>query len=249
MEAKDLVLEINPELLEGNENNFQIGNVKFIVTPPIDEDYWQFRVKVHDDQAIVGFPKIMTTGIGFAKEDEWNLNLPYKNSKAEEIFEWIKKNKRYASIPDELCIKAIKMIQKAAKEMEKVEREMENVIARSVVPALFEEDGKELSKKEFKERCYVQRASRCARYVTGEMSKVRKFCLYFDQGGRDYFGYNFKVKMYARTTTEALERFHSMLRRYALGEENPAAEWNDEEFYVSLPEEGKITGFKIALSF
>lgn len=249
MEAKDLVLEINPELLEGDENNFQIGNMKFIVTPPLDEDYWQFRVKVHDDQAIVGFPKMMTIGIGFAKEDNWNLNLPYKNTRAEDLYEYIKANKRYASIPDELCIKAIKMIQKVAGEMEKMERESENIIARSVVPALFDEDGKELSKKEFKERCYIQRASRCARYEGGVKSNVRKFCLYFDLEGRDNFGYTFKARMYARTQTEALQRFHSMIRRYALGESEPANEWNQEEFAVSLPEENKITGFKIALSF
>lgn len=249
MEAKDLKLEVSSKFIDGEENNFQVGNVKFVVTPPLDEDYWQFRVKVDDDQAIVGFPKFHTIGIGFAKEDDWNTNLPH-SYKAETIFEHIKKNKRYASIPDELCIKAIKMIQKVAKEMEKAEREAENIIARKVVPALFEEDGKELSKKEFAERCHVQRANKRARYAdSGALAPVRKFCLYFDMGGRDHFGYTFKAKMYARTQTEALQRFHSMIRRYALGESEPANDWNNEEFYVSLPEENKITGFKIALSF
>ena len=48
-----------------------------LITPPINEDYWAYRVKLNDRQAVVGFPKFGTIGIGFAVEDDWNTNLPY----------------------------------------------------------------------------------------------------------------------------------------------------------------------------
>jgi hypothetical protein len=49
-----------------------------LLTPPIGEDYWEYRVVVADGQAVVGFPKFTTIGIGFAVEDyDWNTNLPY----------------------------------------------------------------------------------------------------------------------------------------------------------------------------
>lgn len=94
-----------------------IGNI--IVTPPINEDYWLFRVKLHKDQAILGFPKFFTIGIGFALEDDWNTNLPYP-SEAEHICDHIWHNKKYKEITREQVIKAIKMIQKASAEMEKI---------------------------------------------------------------------------------------------------------------------------------
>jgi len=48
-----------------------------MMTPPINDEWWLFRVKLSDEQAVVGFPKFGTIGIGFAKEDDWNTNLPY----------------------------------------------------------------------------------------------------------------------------------------------------------------------------
>ena len=88
-----------------------VGNLMF--TPPIDDDYWRWRVVVGDGQAIVGFPKFATIGIGFAVEDDWNTNLPYTQS-AEAIFEHIKHNKGDDAIPDERCLTAIRMVQEAA---------------------------------------------------------------------------------------------------------------------------------------
>jgi hypothetical protein len=35
-----------------------------MLTPLIDEDYWAYRVQLSDEQAIVGFPKFGTVGIG-----------------------------------------------------------------------------------------------------------------------------------------------------------------------------------------
>lgn len=84
-------------------------------TPGIGEDYWVYRVKLSDTQAIVGFPKFNTVGIGFAVEDEdWNSNLPYTCS-AEHIYDHIAENKGDESITREDCLEAIRMVQAAVK--------------------------------------------------------------------------------------------------------------------------------------
>lgn len=88
---------------------------RMMMTPPIDEDYWLFRVKLYKDQALLAFPKFMTFGIGFAKEDDWNTNLPYQ-VETEDIYEHIKHNKKYDEIGKEEIIEAIKLLQKACKE-------------------------------------------------------------------------------------------------------------------------------------
>lgn len=92
------------------------GSTIVMVTPPIDEDYWSYRVKLGDNgQAIVGFPKFSTIGIGFAIEEDWNSNLPYPVD-AEQIFEHIAHNKGDDSISDADCIEAIRLIQAAVRE-------------------------------------------------------------------------------------------------------------------------------------
>lgn len=85
-----------------------------VMTPPIDEDYWIYRVKVSETQAIVGFPKFFTVGIGFAQEEDWNTNLPWTCT-SEEIYNHIKHNKGDDSITREDCIAAIEMIQFAVR--------------------------------------------------------------------------------------------------------------------------------------
>ncbi|WP_280320072.1 hypothetical protein [Nocardia wallacei] len=82
------------------------------VTPPLDEDYWAYRVRLSERQAIVGFPKFFTVGIGFAQEEDWNTNLPY-TSAAEEIFEHIRHNKGDDSIADDDVRSAIRLVQEA----------------------------------------------------------------------------------------------------------------------------------------
>lgn len=87
-----------------------------MITPPLGDDNWHFRVKVSEGQAVVAFHKFGTLGIGFAVEEEdWNTNLPY-SCDTMELWNHIKKNKGNDSIPDERCIEAIKMLQAACKE-------------------------------------------------------------------------------------------------------------------------------------
>ena len=62
------------------------------ITPAIGEDYWAYRVRLSEAQAIVGFPKFFTVGIGFAQEEDWNTNLPYTCG-TEEIYDHIAHNK------------------------------------------------------------------------------------------------------------------------------------------------------------
>lgn len=113
----NLQLEINektPDIkrLAAECNLVTPSGSPLMVTPPINEDFWIFRVKVSEHQAIVGFPKFMTIGIGFAVEDDdWNTNLPY-TSDAEELYEHIKGNKGSEPTKED-CIAAIKMIQDA----------------------------------------------------------------------------------------------------------------------------------------
>lgn len=83
-----------------------------MLTPPIGDDYWAYRVRVGDGQAIVAFPKFFTVGIGFAKEEDWNTNLPWTCG-AQEIYDHIKHNKGVESVSDEDCLQAIRMIQEA----------------------------------------------------------------------------------------------------------------------------------------
>ncbi len=104
-----LQLERNSIFFDGESNNM------ILITPPIDEDFWKYRVKLYKDQAVVGFPKFNTIGIGFAIEDDWNTNLPY-TSEASEIVSHIWHNREYVSIKKSQVIKAIKLIQDAVKE-------------------------------------------------------------------------------------------------------------------------------------
>ncbi len=84
----------------------------FLVTPPIQEDYWVYRVPLSEKQAIVAFPKFGTIGIGFQQEEDWNTNLPY-TCKAKEIYSHIAHNKGSKTITKKDCILAIEMIQEA----------------------------------------------------------------------------------------------------------------------------------------
>lgn len=112
----DLKLEINSEFAGTNTDITIPGVATLMLTPPLDEDYWMFRVKLAQDQAILGFPKFSTIGIGFAQEEDWNTNLPY-TCPAEQIYSHIAHNKKYDEITDEQCLAAIKMIQDAANGM------------------------------------------------------------------------------------------------------------------------------------
>jgi hypothetical protein len=111
---RQLILETNAQSLQGNEL-ISVGPVGIMITPPIDEDYWLYRVQLWKDQAIVAFPKFNTIGIGFAQEEDWNTNFPYTQD-AQAVYEHIKHNKKYDEIPDWECREAIKLIQEAIRE-------------------------------------------------------------------------------------------------------------------------------------
>lgn len=84
----------------------------FLITPPLDEDYYLARVKLGNN-AIQCFPKFTTIGIGFAREEDWNTNLPYTSS-AETIWEHIKHNKGDKSVTKKQGIEAIRLLQEYA---------------------------------------------------------------------------------------------------------------------------------------
>lgn len=85
-----------------------------MMTPPIDEGYWYWRVKLgRRGQAILGFPKFNTIGIGFAEEEDWNTNLPFSIA-AKRIYKHIHHNKG-RGITHEDCLAAIEMVREAAR--------------------------------------------------------------------------------------------------------------------------------------
>jgi len=107
MSKQSLVLEIRNQ----DDKTVHLGPV--MITPAIGEDYWEYRVRLSETQAIVGFPKFSTIGIGFAQEEDWNTNLPY-TCEAEEIYGHIEHNKGDNSIARDDCIAAIRLVQAAA---------------------------------------------------------------------------------------------------------------------------------------
>lgn len=112
MTDTELVLQVNERRLP-DQPTYADGRV--MLTPPIDENYWLFRVPVSDKQAIVAFPKFATIGVGFQHEEDWNTNLPCK-CEPKEIFKHIAHNKGDDTIPDDVCIKAIEMVCAAGRE-------------------------------------------------------------------------------------------------------------------------------------
>ena len=105
-----LILEVNPKFVKAN-TEFKVGTSIVSITPPLDENYWVYRVKLSKNQSIVGFPKFLTIAIGFSQEEEdWNTNLP-ASVEANEIYDHIECNKGDEKIRKEDCIKAIQMIQ------------------------------------------------------------------------------------------------------------------------------------------
>lgn len=105
--------ELKLERREQTDCTPRIGRA--ILTPAIDEDYWAYRVRLSAEQAVVGFPKFGTIGIGFAVEEDWNSNLPYRVD-TEEIFQHIKHNKGDEAIADDDVRAAIELIRQAARE-------------------------------------------------------------------------------------------------------------------------------------
>lgn len=110
----NLVLESKAQV------NKTLETTNIILAPLVNEDYWLFRVKVSETQAVVGFPKFSTIGIGFAREDEdWNTNLPY-GCGTNMIVHHIRRNND-EGISKEVIHDAIVLIQDAARELMRTE--------------------------------------------------------------------------------------------------------------------------------
>lgn len=115
MKKRKLVVEVNAKFTPVRDTIVKADGGVVIFTPPINEDFWLYRVKLKHGQAILAFPKFGMIGCGFAKEIDWNTNLPI-DCPAEEIFAHIKHNKRYKDISSGSCIEAIKLIQEVVRE-------------------------------------------------------------------------------------------------------------------------------------
>lgn len=103
-------MELALEVRDQENHTPVIGQM--MLTPALGEGYWAYRVALTPRQAIIGFPKFSTVGIGFAVEEDWNTNLPYTCTTAE-IFGHIAHNKGDDLISDEDCVRAIEMIRGA----------------------------------------------------------------------------------------------------------------------------------------
>jgi len=110
----NLTVEFNQSFVKAT-STFKHAAGIIAVTPPIDENYWLFRVHLHKDQYVQAFPKFFTLGIGFALEDDWNTNLPY-SSDGETIYNHIEHNKKYKQITKEQAIEAITKLSAACAE-------------------------------------------------------------------------------------------------------------------------------------
>lgn len=103
------ILEINLDFSPDRMTQALEKIGKISMTPPISKNYWLYRIKLTKKQSILAFPKFGTIGIGFAREKDWNRNLPYTCG-AEQIYKHIKYNKLDAKKRD--CVIAIESIQK-----------------------------------------------------------------------------------------------------------------------------------------
>lgn len=104
-------------ILERKEQDGSSGSLAgglVMMTPAINENYWAYRVRLSEGQAIVGFPKFSTIGIGFAVETDWNTNLPY-TCDAQEIYDHIKHNAG-GPLEPATVIAAIELVQTAVME-------------------------------------------------------------------------------------------------------------------------------------
>lgn len=109
-----LILQINRSKLP-TEAVDGLAKQGLLITPPLNEDFWVYRVAVSKKQAIVAFPKFGVIGCGFQVEKDWNTNLPIGQG-AEELYDHISHNRRAGgdNPPKQRCLDAIRLIQAAA---------------------------------------------------------------------------------------------------------------------------------------
>jgi hypothetical protein len=119
--TNEMTVEFNSKFQKDNDE-FIINDTKIMITPKLDKDYWIFRVRLHEDQSVIAFPKFSTIGIGFAiEESDWNTNLP-ASINAESICDHIWENHKYESITKEMVVNAIKMLQPHCKRFLKAKK-------------------------------------------------------------------------------------------------------------------------------
>lgn len=111
----ELVLERRRQAADPSVAGVTPGGVAVMVGGPGGDEEWSYRVVLSPVQAIIGFRKFFTIGIGFLVEDEWNTNSPYSMD-ARAILDHIRCNKGDDAISDGDCLAAIRMIQDAARE-------------------------------------------------------------------------------------------------------------------------------------
>lgn len=114
----DLELIVHPDFNPA-EGLIDMGRVTVALPGGLGKNGgYAFKVQLTPTQAIVGFPKFSTIGIGFLKEDDWNTNLPY-SCDAEEIADHISHNRTAggdAELPRALVVAAIRLIRRATGE-------------------------------------------------------------------------------------------------------------------------------------
>lgn len=128
MKKKPLRLEVNAKAI--NDTGRTLEGIGVLITPPIGKNFWLFRVKLSKEQAILGFPKFGSIGVGFAQEEDWNSNLP-SGTETDEIFSHIRHNKGDKTIPDERCKDAIRLVQSAVLKMNCAETKNQLVLAKT----------------------------------------------------------------------------------------------------------------------
>ena len=156
-----LTLEVNAEFVE---DGFDVAEGKLapaglmvpgiIATPNLNPDFWQYRVKFENGQAILGFPKFHTIGIGFALEQEWNINLPY-DVPSEHILSHIIENKGDKDIKESDCLAAIKMVKRAAAKWDRFQKQRKYKRTLEAEPLLRNSKGQLMTSMEFIKSCVV----------------------------------------------------------------------------------------------
>lgn len=109
-----MTLRLETRTQDDETPTFVAGEVAIMITPPVGDDYWTYRVMLRPTQAVVGFPKFGTIGIGFAEEEDWNTNLPY-TCETEKIRAHIWHNRADETITEAEVDEAIALIQQAAR--------------------------------------------------------------------------------------------------------------------------------------
>ena len=113
---RNSALQVEVNAKQWIERDILVGRTHVLMTPPIDADYWLVRVPVTATQAIVGFPKFGTIGVGFQHEADWNANLPY-SCEAVQIWEHIRHNKNDKRITRKRGVAAIELLQQTLREL------------------------------------------------------------------------------------------------------------------------------------